>query len=62
MLSFLSVLVFLGISVLSAVSVNLIPPFPGGCCFGDQCGPEAKWCTDVLNIFSETGCQLWVVC
>ena len=39
-----------------------IPPFPGGCCIGNQCCPEAKWCTGVFSIFLETGCWLWAVC
>ena len=39
-----------------------IPPFPGGCCIGNQCCPEAKWCTSVFSIFLETGCWFMVVC
>ena len=39
-----------------------IPPFPRGCCIGNQCCPEAKWCTGVFSIFLETGCWLWAVC
>ena len=44
----LSVLGVTGIAVLNAVSFTESLPFPGGCCIGDQCGPEAKWCMDGL--------------